>query len=258
MSKVSLVLIANSNALFFLGTTILTSRSNPEIWQKQVEFTTLFSLTFFYHSFSFWQSIRDLNSKLDTEISTFSFLIRTNLQKDAFGDLTSESAEFLEDICMAISRERKSNCTSDAELEMALIRIKEAMKRGVLIEESFTKGMILQKTIDIRAASQLLLTKLEERIPLVYVQLVKIVVDLFLFVAPFALYIDIQEYSILAVGVLTFLYSGLNTLAKMMLHPFDKEEMPMDTSLDYNLVIFLMCCISLELNHLGVLSFWNY
>ena len=199
-----------------------------------------------------------MNYKLDTEISTFLFLIRTNFQRDAFGDLTVESEEFLEDICMTISREQKSICTSDAQLEMALIRMNEAKERGFLSIESSTEGMILQKIVDIRAASKLLSTKLDERIPIVYVQFVQIVVDLFLLVAPFALYIDLQEYSIIAVGMLTLLYSGLNTLAKICLYPFDKEEMPVNTILGSNLVIFLICCISLELNHLGVLSFWNY
>lgn len=194
--------------------------------------------------------------KVDTEIATFLFLIRTNLNRDEFGDLPSESEEFIEDTRKSISIDRTSDYNSDAHLEKVLFRINEAMATKVLNTDSTTKTMMLQKIVDIRATSNLLSTKMHERIPFGYVKFVQIVVDLFLLVAPFALYIDLQEYSIIAVCMLTLLYSGLNTMAKMFLYSLDSVDMPLDTIIVSNLGIFLLiCCILLELNHLGVLSY---
>ena len=55
------------------------------------------------------------------------------------------------------------------------------------------------------------------RFPLAYVQFVQILVDTFVLCSPLALYDDLEEYSVLAVGLVVFFYCGLNNLAKIFL-----------------------------------------
>ena len=52
---------------------------------------------------------------------------------------------------------------------------------------------------------------------------VQILVDTFILVAPAALYVDLGGYSVIAVGILTFFYTGLLDLAKVFLDPLNNE-----------------------------------
>lgn len=57
----------------------------------------------------------------------------------------------------------------------------------------------------------------QNRFPLAYVQFVQILVDTFVLCSPLALYVDLKEYSVIAVGLVVFFFSGLNLLAKIFL-----------------------------------------
>lgn len=60
--------------------------------------------------------------------------------------------------------------------------------------------------------------------PLAYAHFVQILVDTFVLSTPIALYADLGDYSVIAVGFLTLFYTGLNTLAKIFLDPLNNEN----------------------------------
>ena len=62
---------------------------------------------------------------------------------------------------------------------------------------------------------------LDGKIPLAYAHFVQVIVDVFLSLAPFALYCELGIWSVPAVGILNIFYSGMNDLAKILLDPLD-------------------------------------
>jgi predicted membrane chloride channel (bestrophin family) len=66
--------------------------------------------------------------------------------------------------------------------------------------------------------------KAAQRMPLAYVQFVQILVDTFVFISPLALYTELGDSSVIAVGLLAFFYCGLNNLGKIFLDPLNNEE----------------------------------
>ena len=64
------------------------------------------------------------------------------------------------------------------------------------------------------------------RMPLAYVQLVQILVDSLVFLAPFSLYSDLGTLSIILTGLLTLFFKGLLELSKSFLDPFGNEGYP--------------------------------
>lgn len=111
-----------------------------------------------------------------------------------------------------------------APLEWMMIRSNRAMADGVLAGDTATKGMLLKQTVSIRSAQRSISDKLDGRMPLAYAHLVQILVDTFVLAAPIALYADLGDYSIFAVGTLTLFYTGLNNLAKIFLDPLNNEN----------------------------------
>jgi CRP-like cAMP-binding protein len=77
------------------------------------------------------------------------------------------------------------------------------------------------------------------RMPLSYVHFVQVLVDTFLIAAPFALYAELGEWSILAVGILTLFYSGLLDLSKMFLDPLDNEDHYQSTSINIDMGVLI-------------------
>jgi hypothetical protein len=61
------------------------------------------------------------------------------------------------------------------------------------------------------------------RMPLAYVQLVQVLVDSLVYLAPFALYAQIGTLSIPLVGLLALFFKGLLELSKSFLDPFGVE-----------------------------------
>jgi len=65
---------------------------------------------------------------------------------------------------------------------------------------------------------------LDAKIPLVYVQFVQLLVDVFLLLSPFALYCKLGIWSIPAVGLLNIFYGGMLDLAKILLFPLESKS----------------------------------
>ena len=64
------------------------------------------------------------------------------------------------------------------------------------------------------------------RMPLAYVQLVQVVVDSLVILAPFSLYSQTGTLSIPLTGLLTLFFKGLLELSKSFLDPFGNEGYP--------------------------------
>jgi predicted membrane chloride channel (bestrophin family) len=113
---------------------------------------------------------------------------------------------------------------SDAPLQWMMIRSKQAMKEGILDGDEATKSFLLDQTCRLRAQFGSIGDKLSGRIPLAYTHFVQILVDTYVGMAPFALYSQLGNYSIFAVGLLTLFYTGLLNLAKIFLDPLNNEN----------------------------------
>ena len=111
-----------------------------------------------------------------------------------------------------------------APLEWMMIRSIRAMDEGVLASDTSTKGMLLRQLTSIRGSYCAISDRTSGRMPLAYTHLVQILVDTFVLSAPIALYADLGDYSIIAVGAITLFYSGLNNLAKIFLDPLNNEN----------------------------------
>lgn len=101
----------------------------------------------------------------------------------------------------------------NAPLNWIMIRSNQAMSEGILAGDTATKGMLLKEMVFMRTAARDISNKLSGRMPLTYVQFVQILVDIFVLTTPLALYSDLGEYSVFAVGLVTLFYTGLNNLA---------------------------------------------
>jgi predicted membrane chloride channel (bestrophin family) len=134
------------------------------------------------------------------------------------GFLTSRQLEVLQ------SLDVPNNALHSAPLEWMMIRANGAMQNGTLAGDVATKGQLLKQMIELRATYAEIDDKLAGRMPLAYAHFVQILVDTFVLMAPFALYADLGNYSVIAVGILTLFYTGLLNLAKVLLDPLDNED----------------------------------
>lgn len=111
-----------------------------------------------------------------------------------------------------------------APLEWMMIRTNQAISEGILMPDNATKSSILAEYRTLRDSYAAIGGKISGRMPLAYVHFVQILVDGFVFISPLALYPDLGEYSILACGLITLFYSGMNNLAKIFLDPLNNES----------------------------------
>ena len=84
--------------------------------------------------------------------------------------------------------------------------------------------------------------------PLAYVQLVQVLVDSLVFLAPFALYSELGALAAVLTGLLTLFFKGLLELSKSFLDPFGNEGYP-----GQNIRVDVLVS---ELNY-GASSRWN-
>ena len=125
-------------------------------------------------------------------------------------------------------------------LEWIMIRITQARQQG-MIEGSGTGSdgldyMLLHKICDVRGMTSAIKYQLSARMPLPYTHFVQLLVDTFLFSAPFALIPELGILSIPCTGLLTLFYGGLLDLAKVFLDPLDNEDYA-DTDTDMDLIV---------------------
>lgn len=111
-----------------------------------------------------------------------------------------------------------------APLDWMVIRCNQAMDKGFLYNDNATKSAILKDVTTLRNAFASINNLIAGRMPLPYVQFVQVLVDLLLCVAPLALYVDMGEYSVIAVGLVALFFGGLLNLSKVFLDPLNNEE----------------------------------
>jgi len=118
-----------------------------------------------------------------------------------------------------------------APLEWMMIRINQSMKEGFPLSEAkpSVQGEFLRKVCQLKGHREEIESKLAGRMPLAYVHLVQILVDTFVLIAPLALYPEIGAYSPVAVGILTFFYTGSLDLSKVFLDPLNNEKYSEDS-----------------------------
>ena len=97
-----------------------------------------------------------------------------------------------------------------APIEWMIIRSNRAMEEGILTSDTATKLRLLEIASSMRVAARDISDYLAGRMPLAYVQLVQLLVDLFVLSAPAALYSSLGAESIPAVGLITLFYTGLS------------------------------------------------
>jgi len=102
-----------------------------------------------------------------------------------------------------------------------LARIFQGMRDGVIPDDEATRSVLMGKICDMRATLGGVGDSLDGKIPLAYAHFVQVMVDVFLIMAPFALYSELGIWSIVAVGILHIFYSGMNDLSKILLDPLD-------------------------------------
>ena len=98
-----------------------------------------------------------------------------------------------------------------------------------LVKSDALEFMLLSKLCELRGVVAGISGILDGRMPMAYVHIVQVLVDTFLFTAPFALYVECGLWSVLAVGLLSLFYNGLLDLAKILLDPLDNDDLYVDS-----------------------------
>lgn len=80
---------------------------------------------------------------------------------------------------------------------------------------------------------------MDGRIPIVYAHFVQLIVDIFLALAPFALYCELGFWSIPAVGILNIFYSGMLDLSKILLDPLDNDNFYKDSAVNMDVGVLI-------------------
>lgn len=126
-----------------------------------------------------------------------------------------------------------------AVLMWIVARISKGMKDGAVDDDQELRSQIYSKATQLQGTFAGIGGKLAGRMPLAYAHFVQVLVDAFLILAPFALYGELGIWSIPAVGILTFFYSGLLDLAKILLDPLDNDDFYNDNSVNMDLAVII-------------------
>ena len=111
-------------------------------------------------------------------------------------------------------------------LEWAALHAMEGMESGALRGGNGFEENLLRQVTSLRAEYFSIGDFQAGRMPLAYVQLVQVVVDSLVILAPFSLYSQTGTLSIPLVGLLTLFFKGLLELSKSFLDPFGNEGYP--------------------------------
>ena len=98
------------------------------------------------------------------------------------------------------------------------------MKDGALENDPVLREQIYIQILSLRSTTASIPDLLAAVIPLAYAHIVQILVDIFIFLSPFALYCELGIWSTPAVALLTIFYSGLLDLSKVLLDPLDNDD----------------------------------
>ena len=118
----------------------------------------------------------------------------------------------------------------DAWYLAALGRLAAAVADGVAGDQ-FRGGAgfeseALKAVVELRQNMLSVPDELAARMPLAYVQLIQVLVDSLVVLAPLALYSELGSLSVVATGLLTLFFKGLLELSKSFLDPFGNEGFP--------------------------------
>jgi len=112
-------------------------------------------------------------------------------------------------------------------LEWVGIHVLNGLEAGLLgrrgIPNSGFEGTLLNKLSALRGEYFSIGDSFDGRMPLAYVQMVQVLVDTLVFLAPFSIYSEMGSLSIPLTGLLTLFYKGLLELSKSFLDPFGVE-----------------------------------
>mmetsp|Transcript_8704 Transcript_8704/g.13350 ORF Transcript_8704/g.13350 Transcript_8704/m.13350 type:complete len:456 (-) Transcript_8704:334-1701(-) len=111
-------------------------------------------------------------------------------------------------------------------MEWVGLHVMEGLKSGTLCGDNGFEENLLRQFTSLRAEYFNIGDYSAGRIPLAYVQLVQVLVDTLIIIAPFALYPELGSLSIPLSGFLTFFFKGLLELSKSFLDPFGNEGYP--------------------------------
>lgn len=109
-------------------------------------------------------------------------------------------------------------------LEWAVSRIAHATKSGQLTGGPGFEQVYLEKACEMRGACMGIPDELAARMPLAYVHFTHCLVDMLLFLTPYALYPRLGLFSVPMTGVIALFYRGLLELSKSFLDPFGNRR----------------------------------
>lgn len=124
-------------------------------------------------------------------------------------------------------------------LEWMMYHCHQAQRNGILQGGSGLEQCLLEKACMVRTLSVQISHKVTSRMPLPYIHLVQVLVDLYLITAPLALYADLGIVSVIAMGILTLFYAGLLDLSKVLLDPLGNDQYHEDGVLHMDLNVLL-------------------
>ena len=111
-------------------------------------------------------------------------------------------------------------------LEWVALHATEGLRVGTLRGSPGFEENLLRQVTGLRAEYFNIQDYQAGRMPLAYVQLVQVLVDSLVVLAPLALYSELGSLSIPLTGLLTLFYKGLLELSKSFLDPFGNEGYP--------------------------------
>jgi predicted membrane chloride channel (bestrophin family) len=108
-------------------------------------------------------------------------------------------------------------------LEWVGIHCMKGLQKGILVGGTGLETNLLEQLTKLRGSMFDIADLRAGRMPLAYVQLVQVLVDSLILLAPFALYSQVGSLSIPLVGLLSLFFRGLLALSKSFLDPFGVE-----------------------------------
>jgi len=102
----------------------------------------------------------------------------------------------------------------------------EGFRDGTLVGGDGAERELVRRLTDLRAEYFSIGDLCAGRMPIVYVQLVQILVDTLVWLAPFSLYPELGSLSIPLCAIMTHFFKGLLELSKSFLDPFGNDGYP--------------------------------
>mmetsp|Transcript_2797 Transcript_2797/g.4526 ORF Transcript_2797/g.4526 Transcript_2797/m.4526 type:complete len:495 (+) Transcript_2797:41-1525(+) len=216
--------------------TIGAKRNDPESQELVARCTRLIKKS---HSF-FWAATPTVSDGLGDEGHEHTDMPLEDMQQEKIGPLllSPEGLRGLVKVGELTAEEAEALLSSGLPptqytyilMEWVGLYVMDGLESGLLgrngINNSGLEENFLRQLTALRAEYFNIGDFVSGRMPLAYVQLVQILVDSLVFLAPFSLYSDLGSLSIPLTGLLTLFFKGLLELSKSFLDPFGVEGYP--------------------------------